>query len=83
MKKTTTSFNEIPGPKILQQIAKLWNFIPVFGNQVTTSTIQYMLSANNLLGNYFLIIPIIYIFLYVSTNNSYNIYHQILVKGQL
>lgn len=49
---TSVPFNEVPGPKLLQRLAKLLHFIPVIGNQVTANTVQYMLGANKLLGLY-------------------------------
>lgn len=44
------SFDDIPGPPILQSIAKFWKVIPVINTEVTANTIQYMLSAGKLFG---------------------------------
>lgn len=43
VKEDYVPFTEVPGPKILKSIAKIWDTIPTFGNQVATSTIKYML----------------------------------------
>ncbi|XP_017783894.1 PREDICTED: cytochrome P450 CYP12A2-like [Nicrophorus vespilloides] len=40
-------FDEVPGPTALRYISKIWSVIPIFGNQVTTSTLQYVLSAGS------------------------------------
>lgn len=50
--KKVLSFEEVPGPLIFRQIAKVWSVIPVVGTEVTASAIQYMLSAGKLFGNF-------------------------------
>lgn len=44
------SFDEVPGPPLLKRVSKFWTFVPVLSNQVTASTIQYMLSAGKIFG---------------------------------
>lgn len=49
--KDALSFDDIPGPSILKRLSKFWTYIPVFSNQITASTLQYMLSAGKIFGN--------------------------------
>lgn len=50
--KDALSFDDIPGPSILKKMSKFWTYIPVFSNQITASTLQYMLSAGKIFGTY-------------------------------
>lgn len=56
------SFDEIPGPLILQSIAKFWKVIPVMGTEVTANAIQYMLSAGKIFGKSLLMFCLFYSF---------------------
>lgn len=50
--RDSLSFDDIPGPAFLKRISKFWTYIPVFSNQVTASTLQYMLGAGKMFGTF-------------------------------
>ncbi|KAF5286768.1 hypothetical protein FQA39_LY04191 [Lamprigera yunnana] len=49
--RKSVSFDEMPGPKYLRYLAKLWSFFPIMGTQVTASAMQYLLSAGRTFGS--------------------------------
>lgn len=51
--KKSPTFDDMPGPTVLKYLSKMWTLIPVIGNQVTASSIQYLLSAGKIFGKIF------------------------------
>jgi len=48
--KRISTFDDMPGPSSLKYMAKLWSYVPILSNHLTTSSLQYFLSAGKIFG---------------------------------